>query len=378
MEDPLLLFCPYPTVQPDGSLLDGLTVPQSNYCRQKCKTRECLQFGAGEKKGSPVFYTCVKGFSVVVVAVGESLIRINGVVEASTSMAPKGFKKEHRNRKLKPPELERWLRSFATVQPEYKKQVEARAEDAVHALHDIKSLIGSVLNTAEQYIFEQSGQTLEEKIEASPPHIRTIYHSCEILGSLIQITDILTNPAVAHFGTPFSISVHGVILKLVKIHESRALSQRKKLTLRGHSVNKVRLFSSFILIPHILIDNAIKHADRDTEIRIWLQDKENGEIKVDVSSFGQLVPEGEQDSIFLQGVRGSNAKAKGSGLGLYIAQLVAKANGFQMRYKAKPTGILGNNKGYSHFLLTVPVSAPKPAHQPVVSAVPLSNRSVYG
>jgi signal transduction histidine kinase len=378
MEDPLLLFCPYPTVQADGSLLDGTIVPQSNYCREKCSARECLTFSPGEKRGVPVFYTCTKGFSVAVVTQGESLIRINGVLEASTNMAPKRFKKEQRNRKLKPPELARWLKAFAAVQPEYKRQVDARAEDAVHALHDIKSLIGSVLHTAEQYIFEQSGQTIEEKIEASSPHLQTIYHSCEILQSLLQITDILTNPAVAQFGTPLPISAHGAILKLVKIHENRALSQRKRLTLRGRSVNKVRLYSSFILIPHILIDNAIKHADRDTEIRIWIEDKESGEIKLNFSSFGLLVPERERDAIFLRGVRGSNVRAKGSGLGLYIAQIVARANGFQLSYRAKPTGILGNNKGYSHFLFTIPVAAPRAPHQPVINTLPLSTRSAYG
>lgn len=315
---------------------------------------------------------------MAVVQIDESLIRINGVIEASTNKAPPKFKREQKSRKLKPPELERWISAFYNVYPEYIKHVELKAKEAVHALHDIKSLIGSVLTTAEQYINEQNGKTIDEKIEASPTHIQTIYHSCEILQSLLQITDILTNPAVAQFGTPWSLSVHGVILKLIKIHENRALSQNKKLILRGHSVNNVKLYSSFIIIPHILIDNAIKHADRDTDIRVWIRDKDNGEIKVDFSSFGRLVPENERELIFHRGVRGSNVRAKGSGLGLYIAQLVAKANGFQVIYSAKPTGILGRSKGYNHFIFTVPVSAPKSTHKKLFGTAKLSSRSIYG
>jgi K+-sensing histidine kinase KdpD len=362
----------------DGSMLGGINMPQSTYCKEKCRTYECLKFNSGEKECIPVFYTCAKGFSVAVVKIDESLIRINGVIEAITNTAPPKFKKEQKSRKLKLPELERWISAFSDVYSEYEKHVESKAKEAVHALHDIKSLIGSVLTTTEQYINEQDGKTIDEKIEASPTHIQTIYHSCEMLQSLLQITDILTNPAVAQFGTAWAISVYGVILKLIKIHENKALSQNKKIILRGRSINKVKLYSSFIIIPHILIDNAIKHADKDTDIRVWIQDKDNGEIKVDFSSFGQLVPEEERELIFQRGVRGSNVRAKGSGLGLYIAQLVAKANGFQVSYSAKPTGILGRSKGYNHFIFTVPVSAPKHTYKQSLGTATISSQSIYG
>jgi len=378
MEDPLLLFCPYPTIHSDGSLLDGMNIPQSKYCREKCKIHDCLKFKPADKEKVPFFYTCPKGFSVVVVKIGDSLIRINGVIEVGTNTAPKIFRKKQINRKLKLPELERWISTFCIIRPEFEKYVDIKAKESVHALHDIKSLIGSILTTAENYIIEQKGTTIDEKIETSPEHMQTIYHSCEILQSLLQITDILTNPAVAQYGTPRAFSVHGVILKLIKIHENRALSHNKKLILRGRSVNKVRLYNSFIIIPHILIDNAIKHADRDTDIRVWLGDKENGEIKIDFSSFGLLVPEEERDLIFQRGVRGSNARAKGSGLGLYIAQLVVKANGFLITYKATPRGILGNERGHNHFIFTVPASAPQHASKPMVGTRTLSPKSVFG
>ena len=96
------------------------------------------------------------------------------------------------------------------------------------------------------------------------------------------------------------------------------------------------------------------------------------------TSYGYLVPEIERERIFQRGFRGSNVKAKGSGLGLYIAQLVAKANGFEITYKVKPTGILGNNKGYNHFMFTIPISAPKRITSSLAKTSSLSNRSVFG
>jgi len=167
MDDPLLVFCPYPTVHADGTLLDGISMPQTRYCKTKCEKRECVEVSPGIKEGVPALHTCSKGFSVGVVKIGDLVIRINGVVEANTSTAPNKFKKDQRDRKLKLPELEEWLRAFCAIRPEYEKHVEAKAKDAVHALHDIKSLIASVLNTAEQCILGQNGISMDEKIEST-------------------------------------------------------------------------------------------------------------------------------------------------------------------------------------------------------------------
>ena len=378
-DHPLLLFCPFPTVQTDGSLVDGTMLKQSVRCRMKCDDRTCSVFPAPEKESSPQFYTCDSGYSVVVVRVGDVVIRVNGVVEVSSNKSAASFKKQNKQRKIKATHLSTWISAFKEAQTSFNNAVDKKAQDAVHALHDIKSLIGSILKTSEQFISEQEGESISEKIDNSPELIQTIYHSCEILESLLQITDILTNPAVVQFGNPRPVRVHRALLKLLRIQENRAEIGGKKMALKGESHSSVRLYNSFILIPHIMIDNAIKHSDPRSEIRITIRDWADGSVSVKFSSFGRLVPENEQLRIFERGVRGSNARREGSGLGLYIAQIVAKANGFTISYKANTRGILGQQRGDNQFTFTIPKhgACKSSSEMPRVTRS-VSKRSVYG
>lgn len=357
MDHPLLLFCPFPTIQSVGELFNGTMIEQSKYCLAECKERECKDY-SGAQDGKFIFHTCPKGYSVATCSYKQIMIRINGVIEVASNASEPIFKKQNKHRKIKLPELQRWFEAFSKMAPEIEDAIEQKAQDAVHAMHDIKSLIGAVLHTAEQAIFEQPGQSLSEKIDNSSVHLQTIYHSCEILQSLLQIADILTNPVVAQFGKPLPASTHGIILKLIKIHQTRANARERKITLRGESYNSVEVYNSFIIIPHILIDNAIKHSYPNSEIRIWIKDTAEGGVSVNFSSHGALVLEEERDKIFNRGFRGSNIRVEGSGLGLYIAQQVAKANGFEIEYKPKARGILKENTGYNQFVLRIPKSAP--------------------
>ena len=86
-----------------------------------------------------------------------------------------------------------------------------------------------------------------------------------------------------------------------------------------------------------------------------MKDWPDGGVSVDVSSYGLLVPEDQVEAIFERGIRGSNVQATGSGLGLYVAQLVAKANGFWILYVPERRG---EDKGINHFKFQVPPRAP--------------------
>jgi hypothetical protein len=358
MDDPRLLFSPFPTIHSDGTLLDGLLMKQSGYCLGKCSGRECAIFPPPHMAFQPKLYTCQRGYTVVVASLNDMIVRINGVIEVSSNKAPAAFRRRNRDRKLKLPECEAWLSAMSKAQEGYRRAIDVKAKEAIHALHDIKSLIGSILRTSEEWVCEQTGASVDEQFENSPERLRRIYQSCRVLESLLLVTDILANPEVAKYGKPRRTSIHAVLYLLSKIHEDKAQSQRKSIRLVGRSTNSVRLYSSFIVVPHVLIDNAIKHSDPNELIRLSVHDHSDAKVSVDICSYGLLVPEGEEESIFSRGVRGSNAEAKGSGLGLYIAQTVAKANAFIIHYRPTNRGLLGQ-KGENHFLFTVPASAPE-------------------
>ena len=122
---------------------------------------------------------------------------------------------------------------------------------------------------------------------------------------------------------------------LVRVYESRARDRGIDLRLSGPSFNDVPMLSSFIVVPVVLIDNAIKHSKPGTEIVVYVSDSpRNDGVYVEISSIGDVVPDDERDHLFERGFRGSNARLRGSGLGLSVAEHVANANGFSIEYQA--------------------------------------------
>ena len=79
-----------------------------------------------------------------------------------------------------------------------------------------------------------------------------------------------------------------------------------------------------------------------------MRDKKTIEVKV--SSYGRVVPKDFWGKIFEKYVRGPGAaeiNQHGMGLGLYIAQEIAKAHGFKIYYEAISTdGVSGQNNFY--------------------------------
>jgi len=108
----------------------------------------------------------------------------------------------------------------------------------------------------------------------------------------------------------------------------------------GASYHKPRLFNSFETIPLVLIDNAIKYFLPSRDVIVRVDDERNGDgCFVSVESHGPIIPTQYRDQVFARSFRTPLAKetvSSGSGLGLYIANIVAKSHDFVIRYDAYP------------------------------------------
>ncbi len=354
---PILLTSPYPLLISDETLQDGHEIAQPLYCRNKCTNRECLTYAFPNRDIVPEFHTCSHGFSVAVAKVRELRIRVNGVIDAFTNKGSARFRKEHRSQKIKQVRLACWLERLYVSLPIFGKYVELQARDSIQALHDIKSLISSILRTSEKWVWNHAGDTLDEKVNNSPESLQTIHKSCQLLATLLQMTDIIANPDAARFGKPRPITVSNAIYLIIKLHEAKARKRKNEIQLIGRSQNRVCLYNSFIVVPLTLLDNAIKHSASNSNIQVTLKDLPDGRIDVKISSVGYLIPEVDRMAVFERGVRGSNSKVPGTGLGLFIAQVVAKANGFSIGYEGRPSKGR-DDYGFNCFKFTLPTSAP--------------------
>ncbi len=83
------------------------------------------------------------------------------------------------------------------------------------------------------------------------------------------------------------------------------------------------------VIPHTLIDNALKYSKRGSEVRIEFQET-NSDIDFRVISYGPQIADDELDKIFDVFYRGRSARdqeEEGAGFGLYLAQFIATTMG---------------------------------------------------
>jgi signal transduction histidine kinase len=98
-----------------------------------------------------------------------------------------------------------------------------------------------------------------------------------------------------------------------------------------------------------LVENARKYGDsRPIEIRLWAQ---GSSVVLEVEDHGIGIPEAEQEKVFDQYYRATNAGSqRGSGLGLFLIRETVRAHKGSVELKSKP------GKG-SCFRLTFPASA---------------------
>ena len=88
------------------------------------------------------------------------------------------------------------------------------------------------------------------------------------------------------------------------------------------------------IIPLVLIDNAIKYSLPDQDITVTVNDS-YGTVSVQVESYSLQINEKDSKKIFKKNFRANNAvhvATEGSGLGLYLADVVANANGFKINH----------------------------------------------
>lgn len=87
-----------------------------------------------------------------------------------------------------------------------------------------------------------------------------------------------------------------------------------------------------------LLDNAVKYSAVESKITLELG-KEHGKTILRVKDQGQGVPEEEKEKIFEKYFRGAQARAKGTGLGLYVTKkIIQQNNGIIRLSDNRPSG----------------------------------------
>jgi hypothetical protein len=202
-------------------------------------------------------------------------------------------------------------------------------EKGLSFVHDYKQ-INTQISQNINVIIEQryTGDTLETKLDKATREEKAIYAASKFLDEKLNVAKFLLHPEwLERKDTCARYRFHGIVIKYRRIYSPRFEAKNIRVLVAGKSTQEIVAHDQAVsVIPHTLIDNAVKYSPRDGKIEIYVQDIENA-IEFSVSSYGPPIKKDEYEKIFEPFFRTESAKQfeeEGAGYGLYISQLIAK------------------------------------------------------
>jgi signal transduction histidine kinase len=285
-------------------------------------------------------------------------VLINGIIVTDkNSVLPANLRKEYRAQRVEWSALLVWhSQTMPRILGALADAATLAAKQAIDGLHDIKTTVSLVMRNAEAIADQFDGQSDDERIENAPEDMKSLLKSVKLLNSVLAMTSILANADAATFGQRHPMPVYKVYHRMVRLFEQAAARRGIEIGMRGSSFQKPPCFDSFEVIALVLLDNAIKYSRPNGNVEVQVDDFADGGVHVAVRSIGPQVPPGEEEAIFGRGVRTERAKmhaSRGSGLGLFIAEIVARAHGFDIRYQRGQV-LSENGDGWNTFEFAIP------------------------
>ena len=80
-----------------------------------------------------------------------------------------------------------------------------------------------------------------------------------------------------------------------------------------------------------LVDNAIRYTPENGQVTVSLENFQSSQLRISISDNGPGIPPSLRKQIFERFYRGENQNIQGSGLGLSIAQKVAKLHNVEIQ-----------------------------------------------
>lgn len=316
----------------------------NNVCKTKCIERKCKSL-----QSSLLGIKCPLGLTVYEARVSEYSIKVFGVVGPQfKEFLPKHpeFRNACKGRSVTAHEFSLWIESLKKTSKFLDAEFNKKLRDSLSPLHDVMKLarnVGDLANASIQEIYPKE----KDKFNSATKTQKALLKASYLLVDSFDFLEIYLNPIAAGFGSPKSVEIYKMLDKICRIASLSGRNESKAyVRLNGVSRKSLDVFESLKLVFLTLVDNAQKYSRKSADVKVEISDAING-IYVSVESEGNLIKEGEIDRVFERGFRGASARelnTSGMGLGLYIAETVAKAHNFKIQVKSIPLGYEVENR----------------------------------
>lgn len=227
-------------------------------------------------------------------------------------------------------------------------------------IHDYRQFVAQVVQNVNVLLQKRMlGRDIEEQLAAAPHEEVAIYWAARLMEEKIETALFLLEPE--RIDDPRQrrrFRFHGCVTKYLKIYQRSMERKGLKVEVVGESFGDVVGNPKAIaVIPHTLLDNALKYAPRGSSVRVSFHEDDDT-IVLTVGSLGPRIEVHEREKIFDLFYRGERAQVlepDGSGFGLHLAQLVATKYGTRIGMKQEPKAEKGELR-WTEFSVGLPLA----------------------
>ena len=353
------LLAPWPVLV-DGRAIPGNGLPESETCVRKCgEARLCAN------SADPGENLCPHGMTFFRWAVGAAEVTVYGVRGHSNPTKLNRYTRGGlKGRSAGAAEVWTWTQRLGSLLALVDREFATRQSEMLDPLHDPMRLAKQVNTIANRLVqMHSQGATFDQQIENASIELKTLVKASDLLSDSFDLLAIYFNPEAATFGRQSATNLHGLITKLIaifRIDDGGVTKTNTRIFLNGSCYRNVFVHESFKLIPFALLTNAVKYVMQGN-IDVVVEDRRQF-VELSVASTGPLIEDSERELIFLKRGRGQWATklVEGKGVGLYLANIIARAHGTTISVSSSRTGAVidGIPLARNRFTLNIPATLP--------------------
>lgn len=350
-----------PMLNSKGEIEDGSYIRALDFCQRNCNKGKCKSFYC-RIKSTPLssgFVTCPYGLSVYVSTLDQQIYCSMRERETYNKKLAKNIvdlRKPYNP--VLPPEQLYTLIQASQIITIGKRELDEKQATIDSISHEVKKLNGQIIERSDSAInlLKTSDDTTPsiEIVAKINEELRSIFVSSSIISSRYTLFDYEKKPDALK-GTLLDTSIHGAFYKLAKVFRN----YRKRnipIKLSGNTFRHIYAYSSFDLIPLLVIENAVKYSYCTDDVTITFSEPSSSEVDVSIESYSPYCSKDDLSRIFEKGFRGKNASrvADGNGIGLFFVKIICDIHNIGITVESDNSKITAiNNVAYAPFKITL-------------------------
>ncbi|MCL4536334.1 MAG: HAMP domain-containing histidine kinase [Nitrospirae bacterium] len=321
------------------ALSNGLFFSYPRFCHKNLDKKKCNDVYKSLIYDHKIEHVkCPHGFSIFTALCNNEKIAFSGLIAfPENNYCPKEFRKLYSSNKVESTKILQWFDYLKDSVMFFENMVQEQTKAVIASLHDIQKTNSLIKSNAENLINKQKGSTADDKFNNSPESLKAIFKASELLSNQMELISLFSNPDMILAGRKRHFEVFRFFDKMRLLYSSKAETKWCRIILKGPFSSAIQVCDSFALIPHILIDNAVKYSQKNENIHVSFEDIAN-KIIIKIKSCGPPILQEETELIFEKFVKGKlsvSCSSEGSGIGLYVAKNIIEKHGGKISVESK-------------------------------------------